>query len=87
MVVRCYVVCGEMRKEAYALLDDGSDRHVVDSRFRTELGIRTEVVPVGLSVLDNFSEADRHVGDVDIVGVNGFCLKLGSAMFHRVLLT
>ena len=76
-----------MRKEAYALLDDGSDRHVVDSRFRTELGIRTEVVPVGVSVLDSFSEGDRHVGDVDIEGVNGFCLRLSSAIFGSIMST
>ena len=87
LVVRCYVVSEGARKETFALLDGGSDRHVVDAGFRCELGLRTEVQRVGVTVLDNFTEADRHVGDVDIEGVNGFCLKLGGAIFGSIMST
>ncbi len=87
LVVRCYVVNGDARKETFALLDGGSDRHVVDTEFRRELGLGTEIERVGVTVLDSFTEADRHVGDVDIVGVNGFCLKLENAIFGSIMST
>ena len=84
-MVRCYVVKGEVKKETFALLDDGSDRHVVDTGFRTELGIETVVKDLGMVTLEHFNEGQRHVGDVDIEGVNGFKLSLGQAIFGSIL--
>ena len=79
------MVKGEVKKETFALLDDGSDRHVVDTGFRTELGIETVVKDLGMVTLEHFNEGQRHVGDVDIEGVNGFKLSLGQAIFGSIL--
>ena len=73
------------RVGTHALLDGGSTRHVVSGALCKKLRIEGEKVKMSVTTLDSVLESEREVADVEVEGLNGFSLRLGSAIFGRIV--
>ena len=70
----------------YALLDGGSNRHVVSESLGRQLGIEGEKTMMNVMTLDHVLESEREVADVEVEGLNGFTLRLRKAIFGKTLM-
>ena len=69
----------------HALLDSGSNRHVVSERICEALGIAGIDTPMSVTTLESTIESRRRVADVEIEGVNGVKLVLNDAIYGNII--
>ena len=70
---------------SYALLDGGSNRHVVSKKLCAKLGIVGEEKRMSVATLESSIESVREIADVIIEGVNGAEVTLGNAIFGDII--
>ena len=70
---------------SYALLDGGSNRHVVSKSLCAKLGIVGEEKRMSVATLESSIESLREIADVIVEGVNGAEVKLSNAIFGNII--
>ena len=70
---------------SYALLDGGSNRHVVSKKLCAKLGIKGEEKRMSVATLENSIESVREISDVTVEGVNGVEINLSNAIFGNII--
>ena len=73
------------RVRTHALLDGGSNRHVVSESICERLGIEGEEIRMSVTTLGSSVDGVRKVSDVDIEGVNGLHVRLQKAIFGEIV--
>ena len=73
------------KMRTYALLDSGSNRHVVSERVCAALGIEGIETPMCVTTLESTFEGPRRIADVEVEGVNGVELTLNNAIFGNII--
>ena len=67
------------------LLDDGCNCHIISDKVGDKIGLDTVNQDLSLLVLGNLTEGNRRIGDVTLVGTNGFALHLREGVFGQIL--
>ena len=70
---------------SYALLDGGSNRHVVSKSLCAKLGIVGEEKRMSIATLESAIESVREIADVVIESVNGVEVTLSNAIFGNII--